>query len=196
MARSNGKLLSPAVAGLSGMLLGVCDPTILGPAMAQQYCDTRTMTQAYVTQMTCVDSYLRSQKGNRYDVMSMTDGDSATAWCEGDPGDGIGIEIKVTFEEAAPPLTLHIKNGNHQSMDHFLRNSRVKDFRLTMISYDSEVEMRSTVLRLRDEPLEQEMRIPWEIENPRQLVLEIVSVYPGSRYQDTCLSGFFVGYGM
>ena len=87
-------------------------------------------------------------------------------------------------------------NGYNKSLDHFRRNGRLKDIRLLLISYDENEEMRELRLRLKDEPLTQEIVLPWIVENPRQLIIEIVSVWPGSHYRDTCVSELAVGYGM
>lgn len=166
------------------------------PARAAPFCHTERDTQAYVTKIICVDSILASQTGNRYDVESLVDANPSTAWCEGEPGHGIGLGMKITLEESAPVLGLNIRNGYNKSMDHFLRNGRVKSFRLTVISYDSRQEPRSGVVTLRDEPLEQRVRIPWKVADPRQIRLEILSVYPGTRFTDTCVSDLSVDFGM
>lgn len=190
-----------ALNGFGGILAGLCLSLTpisgwIMPAQAAPFCDTQRYTQAYVTKMICVDNYFYDPDGNAFDVVGLIDGKKTTAWCEGESYDGIGSTIKITLEASAPVLGIHIRNGYGRSLQHFNLHNRVKDLRLAAISYDADVEMRSAIITLRDEPSLQRIKMPWIVEDPRQIILEIVSVYQGDKYRDTCLSGLDLDFGM
>lgn len=188
--------MRPIAAGLFLFISPLAHVVVISPVQAAPFCDTQRYTQAYATMMICVDTYLYDPDGNAFDVTGLIDGDEATTWCEGEPLDGVGSTIKITLEASAPVLGIHIRNGYGRSLQHFTRHNRVRDLRLTAISYDADVGIRSDIVTLRDEPSLQKIEMPWIIEDPRQIVVEILSVYQGDKYRDTCVSGLDLDFGM
>ena len=188
--------MRPITAGLLLSILSLSSVLFTSPAQAAPFCDTQRYTQAYGTKMICFDTYLYDPDGIALDVKGLVDGDKATAWCEGESLDGLGSTIKVTLEASAPVLCIHVRNGYGRSLQHFNSHNRVKDLRLAAISYDADVEMLSAVITLRDEPSLQSVKMQWIVEDPRQIVLEILSVYRGDKYRDTCVSGLDLDFGM
>lgn len=179
---------------LLGLLVYTALP--LARSNAELFCLTERYSQAYVTKMTCVSSQLKSGKGDSYGVGALLDGRSETAWCEGVKGDGIGETVTVRFEAASPLKGLTIHNGDARSKDRYQRNNRVRVLDLTLISYDEREPPRSMNVVLRDTPGEQRVRLPWEVPDPRFLELTIAEVYPGARFNDTCLNGLGLDFGM
>lgn len=109
------------------------------------------------------------------------------AWCEGEKGYGIGAMVEVSFEPyeggGSPPFfdRLLISNGYDQSTQTFMENSRVKQIEIK--TDDGQTLVRT----LRDETGVQEVQLGGLI-NPRGILITILDVYPGQKYDDTCLS--------
>lgn len=109
------------------------------------------------------------------------------AWCEGDEGYGIGALIEVSFEPydegGSPPFfdRLLISNGYDQTTQTFMENSRVKQIEIK--TDDGQTLVRT----LRDETGVQEVSLG-DLINPRGILITILDVYPGQKYDDTCLS--------
>lgn len=162
----------------------------------EPFCRTERYAQSYVTKMTCVSSRLASGKGDSYGVGGLLDGLRATAWCEGERGDGIGEAITVRLEAAAPLLGLTIRNGDARSKERYQRNNRVRVLDLMLVSYDEREPQRSMQIVLRDTPDEQHIRLPWRIGDPRLLELTIAEVYPGTQFKDTCITELGLDFGM
>jgi len=164
------------------------------PAQAERLCHTTGDTQAFVTQSVCVSSQLQSQSGNNYGIRSLVDDNASTAWCEGGLGGGIGETITIRMEDAAPPKQIMIRNGYAKSNKSFRRNGRVKTLRVMAVSYD-DVPQREFDVFLEDSSRYQPIDISWNFENPRLIELTITSIYPGSKYSDTCVSDLYMDYG-
>lgn len=109
-----------------------------------------------------------------------------TPWVEGD--DGYGINEKLFFEN------LFIQNGSmHISIGYvsydkpylYNQNSRPKTIKLSVENrFSFEVE-------LRDTPHYQEISFPSVISKDDILVLEILDVYNGTKYEDTCINSIY-----
>lgn len=137
------------------------------------------------------------------------DDDSSSAWCEGVPGDGIGEVLFLPaphFEHSLYPayessrLTgLRIWAGFGKSPALFRANNRPREVRVSLVrkhaaprgdSIDVQIADQRTV-ELQDSDGWQDLALP-EVrfdETFSFLALEIRSVYPGTRYHDTCISG-------
>jgi hypothetical protein len=110
-------------------------------------------------------------------------------WAEGVPGDGVGEGLDLTLER---PMRLHeigIVNGFHKSRELYQANNRVAEL---SVSLNGEKDFMVTIP---DEYLTRE--IYWfplnGYEKPVKTVrLRINKVYPGTKYQDTCISQLFL----
>ncbi|SDQ13353.1 hypothetical protein [Pseudovibrio sp. Tun.PSC04-5.I4] len=139
----------------------------------------------------CVSSALPSQEANLYGPQNLF---QEGAWCEGVKGNGIGEAIELSYEpfegDTGPPAydRLLIANGYDKSTKTYLNNSRVKKIE---IKTDSG---RTWVRTLRDETGPQEVLLGEEI-RPRGILITILEIYPGQKYQDTCLSQLVADFG-
>lgn len=138
-------------------------------------------------------STLESQSGNTYDVSKLEDGKRSTAWVEGVKGNGIGQRIMITFDEPygdekdlkIPFHGMIITNGYSKNADIWTKNGRVKKLLVWLNS------KKMCYLELDDDLYPQQFF--WTsnlvMVGPSDVVsLEIVEVYPGSKYEDTAIS--------
>ncbi|WP_162651625.1 hypothetical protein [Lentilitoribacter sp. Alg239-R112] len=148
-------------------------------------CHTQTYNNNRVKSGTwCVSSQLPTQKEYAYGPDQLI---LEGAWCEGEEGQGIGVGIEMSFEAKSnaggPPEfdKLLIANGYGKSTKTFMENSRVK-----------QVEIKTDtgkfwVRTLKDETGIQHVSLGESI-RPNGIVVTILDVYPGQKYEDTCLS--------
>lgn len=129
----------------------------------------------------CVTSILQPQYGNRYGAGNLTDGRNATAWVEGAGGDGIGEYVSVEFDTPVAVAQVRVANGYAKNNDIYAKNNRVRD--LVVETADGE-----QTLRLADHAGWQSLDKAWP-EKTKWLVLKIGSVYRGSKYRDTAITG-------
>jgi tetratricopeptide (TPR) repeat protein len=103
------------------------------------------------------------------------------AWCEGVVGDGAGQSIVMHVDGGGSFRRFWIGGGYTRTDKTFRENNRPRHVRLT-----SDLGL-NVVMELPDgkESLTVEVPLPWM---QRWLKLEIVDVYPGTKYQDTCIS--------
>jgi hypothetical protein len=129
-----------------------------------------------------------SLKGDRYKPDNVNKlgevglGDDNSCWAEGAPGNGVGEWLQV--EPPVPVLldTLEITNGFAASEALFRANNRIKKLDLS-INGSGPVSV-----QLPDQMDPFDIKLP-ETENViRTIRLTIREVYPGTKYQDTCIS--------
>jgi hypothetical protein len=126
------------------------------------------------------DSFLYSP--NNLSVYFKTD----HPWAEG--VDGHGINEKIYFEKGLLiDGSIHISIG-YVSFDKpylYNQNSRPKKIKLSVENKFS------IIVDLKDTPHYQEIKLPSDITLDDILILEILDVYPGTRYKDTCINTIF-----
>ncbi|MCP3061801.1 hypothetical protein LXT21_23745 [Myxococcus sp. K38C18041901] len=127
-----------------------------------------------------------------YLPLYVADDDPATAWVEGVKGRGEGASL----EWWGPALTkakryrIFVRNGYQKSAKLFKANARPRKVRFEPL-VQGETGARTTGLPLEVELIDvqgwQEVRlpVPATVEGVR---LTLVTTYPGSKYEDTCLS--------
>ncbi|MBX4912786.1 NADase-type glycan-binding domain-containing protein [Rhizobium bangladeshense] len=142
-------------------------------------CGTSTLAGAPAE--LCVSSRLPAASGNMYELDHLSDGRMSTAWVEGAPGDGIGETILMTFSRPTTARKLRLVNGYAKNADIFRKNNRVRTLQLTT----SAGEIRT--LHLSDNTSWQEFALS-SAREIKWLMLKIISVYPGWKYQDTAIS--------
>ena len=113
---------------------------------------------------------------------NVIDNNPATAWVEGEKGNGIGEWIDFAFFNPINLNTIRIINGYAKSDALYAANNRVKKLK---IDFDDGTLL---VAELKDGTME-----PQLIQISNQKVVErvrltILEVYPGSQYHDTCIS--------
>ena len=94
-------------------------------------------------------------------------------------GDGIGQKVTINLRYESKIDTLFIKNGFNSPGD-FLPNNRVKEMRV-------KGDEGTTVITLKDNQKLQEVKLSEPVMG-KTIILEILSVYKGSRDPDTCLT--------
>lgn len=143
-------------------------------------------------------SELPSNKQLTYRASNAHDLDFRTAWVEGKTGPGIGESITYIFPPENPRITtIKIANGYVKSEKAWRENSRVKKLKLYVNG------KAYAILNLEDKrvlqiftvgPIGHSDRRNWDIlksQPPTNLKFEILEVYPGDKYEDTCISEIF-----
>jgi hypothetical protein len=115
----------------------------------------------------------------RYTVDNLFDGKGDTAWAEGVDGPGIGEKLRMAWGEPLAVESLRITNGYAKSDAVFANNNRVKELKITLSNG------KSWSVILADNGSPQTIPIDAKVHS---IDLEIESVYPGTKYDDTCLS--------
>lgn len=138
----------------------------------------------------CTKSNLPSTKEYSYGPENL--GKQSGAWCEGEDGQGIGVGVEFSIEPSAKDGSLHafdhimVQNGYDRTTKTFMQNSRVKQIEIR--TDDGE----SWVRTLRDETGPQRVNLGKTI-RPHGMLITILDVYPGQKYQDTSLSYLMAG---
>lgn len=124
---------------------------------------------------------------NEYGPHNVLDSSLTTCWAEGDSGSGQGCYIKLYGDEIVTVNKIEIVNGYSKSEELFYKNNRVKELR---ISFSDGTEKN---IILSGEFSEQPNHII--LDEPIQttyIKFEIISVYKGNLYDDTCISEIVV----
>jgi len=150
-------------------------------ANAGQNCAQLGSTELVTSTLYCVSSVLPSQSGSSYGPGNLFDNSDRTAWCEGVRGNGEGQEIYIRIVDGIPFRRLLINNGYAKSEDSYRNNGRA---RTIDVFTDRGDRIRAV---LPDTSSEVMVNLPGPIEY-HELRIQIVDVYPGSKFQDTCLN--------
>jgi hypothetical protein len=164
------------------LALGLCGLSVGQPAAAED-CASMGPTQ-YVDGLTlCASSALPSQGRFEYGARNLIAPPAeGWAWCEGQRGTGEGVHLTLSWSPRGLPWrTLRIANGYQRTDKTFRDNARVRDLRIRLDDGSA------LTVRLRDQNGIQTIRLPDWTESART-EFTILSVYPGARYQDTCLT--------
>lgn len=135
-------------------------------------------------------SHLPSSGGNIYTVDKLDDGNFNTAWVEGVKGDGIGewVEFKIKNHPgkktgATTFWGLHISNGYRKSRDIWEKNSRVRQMRMDINGKPC------LLINLKDSMFNQNVSFrSYDIKPGDAIRFTILKIYPGNKYQDTCIT--------
>ncbi|HSH13000.1 MAG TPA: hypothetical protein VLA15_04600, partial [Desulfurivibrionaceae bacterium] len=146
-----------------------------------------------------------------YAASSLLDGNPSTAWVEGVPGPGLG---EVVIARIAERSGLGIRSGFQRSQDLFTKNARPRRIRVWLLAagrrdvgqyddyyYDIKA-LASREVELRDAMGWQALPLPEASAPPTAMTgldpseqttvwfvaVQILSVYPGSRWEDCCIS--------
>ena len=154
--------------------------------------------------------------GHSYGVSSALDGSLTTSWSEGASGSGIGERIAVLFDvNVFGSDYLYLFPGWGGSVVSWEKNNRVKDARVTVLGvneYSATGAMDWTFLRTVEE-FDITFRDTFEYQgfpigryllekssfaagiNMYVVIIEIQSVYPGTQWDDTCISEILITEG-
>lgn len=127
-------------------------------------------------------SYLSEPKLNLYHVPGrVVDGDLSTAWVEGIDGHGIGESITFRFDRTYLISGMRVNAGYQKSAELYEKNDRPAAVTLSFSDGTERTVQLQDVNSLQDIPF----TLPVETQSVR---LTIVSVYPGSTFEDTVFS--------
>ncbi|RBP47332.1 hypothetical protein DES53_101129 [Roseimicrobium gellanilyticum] len=131
-------------------------------------------------------STLPPDGSRKYGVENVADWSKETAWVEGVPGQGIGESITLTLPTPAKVRRAGIVNGLADSGELYFANSRVAKLD---VSVNGGKPVR---VELPDEMLSSE-RFYFDLpdtkgEAVKSVKLTIAEVYPGTKFEDTCIS--------
>lgn len=137
----------------------------------------------------------KDKEEKTYDVSNLLN-NSWTSWSEGEADEGIGVKIIVNID---PPVKLSkynefidIVNG-YGDLKYFYQNNRVKELRI----YFNDNQNFEDIFLYDDWGIQSySFNIDTVKENYLyKLTFEILSVYKGTKYNDTCLCELFIGDG-
>jgi LysM repeat protein len=130
-------------------------------------------------------SHLRTDRWGQYQAWMATDGALGTAWVEGVAGSGIGEWIELRFPGTVEIHAIRLDIGYDKSADVFYKNNRIK--RVTLVfSTGEQIE-----LGFADKRGMQEIslaRAPGPAIETTSVKVVIEEVFPGWKYDDTCLA--------
>jgi hypothetical protein len=121
-----------------------------------------------------------------YHPLYIADDDPRTAWVEGVEGNGEGqwIRLAVSELDGATRVRLRLRSGYHKSPSLFRANARPKDVTLKLSPSNL---ARKVTLEDRGDGW-QEVLVDQPAGKLDAVELVIDSVYPGTKYTDTCIS--------
>lgn len=159
------------------------EPTVQAtpqPTVVETATDTPDNPQDHIYGLNA-SSTLPDSQDNSYDVLQIVDGSKETAWIEGAEGEGIGEKFGIIFDKECSFKGFIINAGYQKSEDIYYKNSRPKTIRVefsdgTQLDYE-----------LEDKCEEQKIVFPNEVKADSFFII-ILSVYEGSRYEDTAIS--------
>jgi hypothetical protein len=117
------------------------------------------------------------------------DGDAATAWAEGAPGAGVGQWIELRWPGPRRIGTVGVFPGLGKSRALFRANARIKRAKVSF-SDGHEIELAFDdvpALQYRPTSEPSPWKEPWDAP-VTSMRLEILEVYPGEKYEDTCVA--------
>lgn len=132
-------------------------------------------------------SELVGLSGTVYGTANLFDENTETSWQEGEEGDGIGVTITSVFGSRTNLKAIAFYNGNQISQERLEANNRLENITITV---GCEGESHAQQYTLQDTLGEQD--IVFDAPVPAESVtIQIDSVYQGSIYQDTVLTGLY-----
>jgi len=134
---------------------------------------------------TSASSHLPTDRGGQYQSWIAIDGSVATSWVEGVAGPGMGEWLMLTFPGTIEIYYINLDVGYDRDADIFYANNRIK--RATLI-FSSGEQVEVTLSDKRGMQMIALARAPGPNIETTYIKVVIQEVYPGSRYDDTCLS--------
>jgi hypothetical protein len=136
-----------------------------------------------------------------YSAKQVSDGNPETAWCEGAKGPGVG-EVLVARVEGGQPVriwsgygkspALHAANARPRKVNVYVLEAQKKEDNEWGYIFGGLTVVAKGEVELADVNGYQELKLPAFTPNPKAVgtlvALEVVSIYPGKKYQDLCIS--------
>ncbi len=144
-----------------------------------------------------------SQLEGNYDLENLIDMDFGTAWVEGVDATGIGEWTQFSFHEGTRVRGVMLMNGYLKSESTYLANSRLRRVRVEYemrFSEDEEFRKEEIEVDLPDLPFRELTQENYGVQTHtlvefgdyapymRRVRISILDTYPGTKYEDTCIS--------
>jgi hypothetical protein len=142
----------------------------------------------YVKEITAT-STLQEDKYANYDAKNLIDNSSSTAWAEGKKDDGIGENIIMVTNDHPIIKSIFINNGFTANDDYWKKNNRVKELAFEVVFDDATIGKGSVTLS--DNSALQFFFLGFSKSEKipvNSITFTIRSIYPGTKYHDTCIS--------
>jgi len=117
------------------------------------------------------------------------DGDITTAWVEGVSGNGIGECLSITFGEPVNIQAFGFDNGYAKSESLYYKNSRPKNLKFV---FETESGTENTTFSF-DDKYDGDFFFHYanSFKQVKKVNVYIEDVYPGTKYEDTCITDIF-----
>ncbi|WP_319531897.1 NADase-type glycan-binding domain-containing protein [uncultured Cohaesibacter sp.] len=176
--------------GLSVTALALISGSLVSLAEARE-CDRFVYNTELVDDVTyCASSVLPRSRSITYQPGNLEgyDGEGADkAWCEGVRGPGVGEWVEFSTRPGTTIRKFELMNGYQKSQRSFYDNARARE-----IAVETDSGFRKTFL-LADRFGIQTIELgKWY--DVKRLKITIRSVYPGSKYDDLCLSNLSINF--
>ena len=190
------KLITPVLAGLVLAVFGVLAPSWIAKRLQTPTCqdpgDLVLVTPTKVGGDSKPPDTFQNKGAVSYWPTNVVDGNTSTAWVEGETGLGLGAQLALEFHPNADVRLVCIVDGYAESWDLYKRNSRVR-----LLKVDSDQGPRTALLADAGSPdrpaVYQQLNI--EIGPTSHITLTVVSAYAAQRdsalitaYPDTSIS--------
>lgn len=159
----------------------------VAPAARSQSCGYLGATENFNQIAYCVSSTLGSTEGHSYGPENLFDFAKSTAWCEGARGPGLGELVSLHIDNGGPFQRFLIENGYGKSKDTFARNARPRTIEVRTNTGERFQHV------LEDRSFEQMVYLP-VTGAYKTLQIRVIDVYPGTHYQDLCISTILVDF--
>jgi hypothetical protein len=125
--------------------------------------------------------YEHNRPADAYKAENVLDGKASTAWAEGVDGPGIGEWLKFGLDESRKVKAVRIISGYPKTPQIFRNNNRVRNIKISFS--DGHFQMNE----LKD--VQDFQRILIDRDVPTSYIkLEIMDVYKGAKFDDTCIA--------
>jgi LysM repeat protein len=165
-------------------------PSYAGQYIAVEYLEIVSAPVAEIRNLTplataSASSFLPTDRWGQYQPWMATDGALGTAWTEGVAGSGVGQWIMLSFPGTIEVHSISMDVGYDENADIFYKNNRIK--RATLIfSTGEQIELGFADRRgMQEIPL---VRAPGPNIQTTYVKVVINEVFPGWKYDDTCLA--------
>jgi hypothetical protein len=136
----------------------------------------------------------------QYAADKVSDSKTNTAWCEGRPGDGVGEVVVARLRSTkaseiwaglGTSQALHAANGRPKKVRVSLLQAAREDSGQCSSTYHQVAVLGRHEIVLKDVNGYQALPLPLDAKDSGRalfVAVEILSVYPGTKYQDTCIA--------
>jgi hypothetical protein len=153
------------------------------PALAAEPVERRLYPAAVEASSFLWNDFNKFQEN--YHPNYLVDGDPKTAWVEGAKGAGAGewVRLKLTPLEGATQVRLKLRNGYQKSPGLFRANARAKTVTVKVLPGGA-----AKQVALKDAEGWQDVTVAVPAQKVEAVELRVDEVYPGTKYEDLCLS--------